>query len=124
MEEISSAQSSNRVIEQDIAVQLPIVVVRRAAVVRLAGAQLAADALDEHGAVLFGERVFALLGRQVGVQIFQLLRGDEEDMAGQQLRIAELGNVPRSASLRVADGGDDVAHAVRVRYASLRVFAV
>ena len=105
----------NRVIEQDIAVHLPIVVVRCAAVVRLAGAQLAADALDEHGAVLFGERIFALLGRQIGVQIFQLLCGDEGDMAVQQRRIAQLGILAAHGQLRVADAGDDARHSLMQR---------
>ena len=78
----------NRVVEQDIAVHVPIVVIRRAAVVRLSGAQLAADALNEHRAVLLGERIFALLGREIGVQILELLRGDEGDAAAQQRGIA------------------------------------
>jgi len=83
--------------------------------VRLAGAQLAADALDEHGAVLFGERVFALLGRQIGVQIFQLLCGDEGDMAVQQRRIAQLGILAAHGQLRVADAGDDARHSLMQR---------
>ena len=78
----------NRVVEQDIAVHVPIVVIRRATVVRLSGAQLAADALNEHRAVLLGERIFALLGREIGVQILELLRGDEGDAAAQQRGIA------------------------------------
>ena len=55
---------------------------------RLSGAQLAADALNEHRAVLLGERIFALLGREIGVQILELLRGDEGDAAAQQRGIA------------------------------------
>ena len=85
---------------------LPIVVVRRAAVVRLAGAQLAADALDEHGAVLFGERVFALLGRQIGVQIFQLLCGDEGDIGGSAAAYRTAGDTCRARSAAVSQMQD------------------
>ena len=51
--------------EQDIAVQAPVVVVRRASVMRLAVRQGAADFADEDGSVLFGDEILSFLSRPV-----------------------------------------------------------
>ena len=66
--------------EQQVAVQIPVVVVGCAAVVGLAGAQRAADLHQEHRVVLLHKGVLPFLGGQVGVQILQLLGGDEGDL--------------------------------------------
>jgi hypothetical protein len=45
----------------------------------LAGLQGTADALDEGGLVLLQKRVLTLFGREGGIEVFQLLGGDEGD---------------------------------------------
>jgi len=94
--------------EQQVAVQRPVIVVGRAAIVRFAGSQRRADALDERGMVLGHELVLALLGRQVGVQVLEFLRGDEGDVSielGFELRV-----IPLQLVERAANRGDDAAH--------------
>ena len=96
--------------EQQVAVQLPVVVVGRAAVVRPAAFQRAADLLDEHGAVLARDHVLALLRREVRVAVLELLRGDEEHIAAQLRRKA--GELPLQLVERAADRADDPAHRI------------
>ena len=69
-------------VDENIAVERPIVVVGCASVVRLAAPQRTADAHDEHGTVLLDDVVFTLLVRRVGPAILQLLRGHEGDVLG------------------------------------------
>ena len=54
--------------EQQVAVQIPVIVVRRSAIVGLAGFQLAADLHQEYRVVLLHEGILPFLGGQVGVQ--------------------------------------------------------
>ena len=76
--------AQNGVPEQDIAVQRPIIVVRRTAVVRLAGFQLAADLRQQHGAMLFEERIFTIAGHgDIGEHVLQFLCGDGGQFAAQ-----------------------------------------
>ena len=96
--------------EQQVAVQLPVVVVGRAAVVRPAALQRAADLLDEHGAVLARDHVLALLRREVRVAVLELLLGDEEHIAAQLRRKA--GELPLQLVERAADRADDPAHRI------------
>ena len=104
----------HRVPHQNVAVQRPVVIVRRAAVVRLAGFQLAADLHQEDRVVLAQDGVFALLRRLVGVHVLQLLRRDEEDLAVELRMQARERNAERI--VRLADGADDVAHgALQIR---------
>ena len=67
--------------KEEIAVELPVVVVGRAAAVRLARSQRPADLRDEGGRVLFDEGGLALFGRKFGPAVFKFLRGDEGDLA-------------------------------------------
>ena len=68
---------------QNVAVQLPVVIVGGTAVMGLAALQLVADAHDEHRLIESTNSVFPLLGGQVGPGVLQLLRGDEENIVGQ-----------------------------------------
>ena len=64
MLEISKAQSKSIIPEQDISVQLPVVIVGRPAVMRLAGGKLIADLHQEYAAHtprVIG--IFTFLGR-------------------------------------------------------------
>ena len=92
--------------EEDVAVELPVIIVGGAAVVGLAGAELAADLHDAGGAVLLDEGLLTLgASGQVGVHILQCLGGDEGHFPAQvgvKLGIADLQPV-----VGVADGTDD-----------------
>ncbi len=66
---------------QDVAVQLPIVIVRRASVVALAGLQGLADLHQKDGAVSAADFAFPFRGGQVREPVLQLLGGDEIDVA-------------------------------------------
>ena len=59
--------------EQQVAVQIPVVIVRGAAVMGLAAAQGCTDLHQEGGAVLLDKGIFPLLRGQIGVLILQLL---------------------------------------------------
>ena len=76
---------------QQVAVEVPVVVVGGAAVVGLAGAQLAADAGEEGDGVLLHKGVLPLLGGHSGVEVLQLLGGDEGHLGGQLRQYAQLG---------------------------------
>lgn len=77
--------------EEDVAVQGPVVVVRGAAVVGLAGLQSAADLHEEGGGVVLDPVVLPLLGGGVGPQVLQLLAGDEGDVPLDLRQDAQLG---------------------------------
>ena len=85
----------NRVPHDDVAVEslvtafgrgAPVVVVRGAPVVPLSVGQFAADADQEQRAVFAGRRLLALLGRQRGELLQQLLGLEERDPLGQDGR--------------------------------------
>ena len=70
--------------EEDIAVERPVVVIGRAAIVGLAGLQLAADLHDERGLCLFQIGALALGGiGDVGEHVLQLLGGDGGHVAAE-----------------------------------------
>ena len=94
--------------EQKVAVQAPVVIIRGAAVVGLAALQLAADLLDEDGAVLLGKGVFPLFGGKVRPAVLQLLAGDKGHLPAQAA--GELGKLPFQFVQSGADGVDDVLH--------------
>ena len=94
--------------EQQIAVERPVVVVGRAAVVLDAGVQGKTDLHQEDGAVLTADGILALLGGEVGVLVLQLLRGDEEHVAGELGVQAREGDAERV--VRLDDGADNVTH--------------
>ena len=73
-------------------VQIPVVVVRSAAVVGLAALQRGTDLHQKGGAVLLHEGILALLRGQVRVPIFQFLGGDKGHVRGVQG--ASLLNIP------------------------------
>ena len=92
--------------EHQVAVQGPVVVVRGAAVVGLAAFQFAADADDDGGGMLFDEGVLSLLAGESGVEVLQLLGGDEGHVPVQiQL---DLGVHAFDGREGGADGVDDV----------------
>ena len=66
--------------EQQIAVQIPVVIVGGTAVMGLTALQRSADLHQEGGAVLLHKGVLTLLRGQVRVLVLQLLRGDEGDV--------------------------------------------
>ena len=98
----------HRVPHQDIAVEVPVVIVGRTAVVRLAGFQLAADLHEKDRVVLAQNFVLALLGGLVRVHILQFLRGDEEHLAVKLCVQARERDAQRV--VRLADSADDIAH--------------
>ena len=61
-----------------------VVVVGGAVVVLLAVRQLRADADDKHRTILLADGILALLGRERGVALQELLRVDERDLLGQE----------------------------------------
>ena len=67
--------------EEEVAVELPVVVVGRAAAVRFARLQRPADLRDEGGRVLSDEGGLALFGGKLGPAVLELLRRDEGDLA-------------------------------------------
>ena len=94
--------------EQDVAVQLPVVVVRRPAVVGLAAFQLVADLHEEHAAVLAADQILALLGRFVRISVLQFLGSDKVNVLGQVLGCLWV-FVPHLV-LHVLDDLEDLAH--------------
>ena len=66
--------------QKDVTIELPVIIVRRSAVVFFTGFKHAADLFDEDSFFLFRDGVFPFLWRLVRVQILQLLRCDEEDL--------------------------------------------
>ena len=96
--------------EQQVAVQLPVVVVRGAAVVGFAALERGTDLHQEGGAVLLHEGVLALLRGQVGVFVFQLLGGDEGHVGAVQGQLLQLGEHGMQVHLGGAHSGHDGAH--------------
>ena len=96
--------------EEQVAVQAPVIVVGGAAVVGLAASQLAADLLDEHGPVLFGDDALPLLGGELGVHVLQLLGGEEEHIPAQVG--VQAGKLPLQLVQSAADGADNPADGV------------
>jgi len=82
-------------------------VVGGAAVVGLSGGQCPADALDEGRVVGLEEAVLPLLGREVGIEVLELLGTDEAEVTVE--RDLELGVVPLELVQGAADGGGDAA---------------
>ena len=96
------------IIEDDVAVERPVVIVGRPAVVLFARAQLAADLHDEGGAVLADVRRFALFGGEVGIHILQLLGGDKADLVAEV--VIQRGVFGADGVRRRLQGGVDLFH--------------
>ncbi len=96
----------NLVPEENVAVQVPVVIVRGTAVMGLSGAELAADLHDAGGLVFLHIGPLPLgAGGQIGVHVFQSLGGDEGNLSvqfGAQLREPDMEPV-----VGIADGPDD-----------------
>ena len=75
----------NRIVNEDVGVQCPVIVVGCTAVVGLAVFELIADLHDADSALCFGDEIFTLLGRVVREHVCKLLGGDEENLTGQNL---------------------------------------
>ena len=93
---------------EDVAVQLPVVIVRSPAVVALAGGQGLADLHQEHSPVLAADLPLPLVGGQVGKAVLQLLGGDEIHVPV-RLEGQDREGVAQSGG-GVADGPHDVPH--------------
>ena len=89
---------------QQVAVQVPVVVVGGPAVVGLARLQLAADAHEEGHRVLLHKGVLPLLGGKVGVAVLQLLGGDEGDLLRDLGQDGQLGEHGAQEGLGVPQG--------------------
>ena len=98
------------VAEDNIAVQVPVIVVGGAPVVLLAGAERFADLHDKAGRVRFGVLVLALGGREIGIHVLQLLTRDEGYVAAQMG--AQLREFPFQLVAGHADGRYDAPHGV------------
>ena len=98
--------------EQQVAVQIPVVVVGGAAIVGLAALEGSTDLHQEGGAVLLDDGILPLLRGQVGVLILQLLGGDEGDVGGVERQILQLGEHGVQVHLGGTDRRHDGAHDV------------
>ena len=96
--------------EQQVAVQIPVVVVGGAAVVGLAALEGSADLHQEGGAVLLDDGILPLLRGQAGILILQLLGGDEGDVGGVERQILQLGEHGVQVHLGGTDRRHDGAH--------------
>ena len=67
--------------EEEVAVELPVVIVRRSAVVTVTGLQLAADLHNEGCGVILYECTLTLTTREIGVHILKLLCGHERNVS-------------------------------------------
>src|SRR5699024_9014734 len=81
--------------EENVAVEVPVVVVGGAPVVGLAALELPADALEEDGLLLPADGVLPLLGGEVGPAVLQLLGGDEGHVPAELYTQAGEGHVQR-----------------------------
>ena len=96
--------AAHAVPHQQVAVQIPVVIVGGAAVVGLSGAQLAANPNQEGGGMLLHKGVLPLLGRFVGIEILQLLGGDKGDFRGQNRQNGQLGENGVEEALGLGQG--------------------
>ena len=71
------------VVEQQVAVQLPVIIVGGSAVVGFAGEQFVTDLHDEYCFEFSADGMFSFLGSQIGIFVFQFLRSDEFYFAAQ-----------------------------------------
>ena len=109
--------TQNRIPDEDITIQshlavlshgAPVIIVRSSAIMLLAIAQLAANALYKYSAILLADCILALLRRKVWIHIEQILRMNEMNILRQerlQLRI-----MLASQELGTQDGTIDAAH--------------
>ena len=74
----------HRIVDDDIAVQLPVVIVRRAAVVGFAGGQCSAYLLKENGTVLLGEFPLALVRTELRIGVLKFLCAHKGDLIRQE----------------------------------------
>ena len=70
------------IVNDNVTVERPVVLVGSSAVVRLAALQLAADLREEDSSVFLCRKVFAFLGCLVGITVFKLLCGDKCNILG------------------------------------------
>ena len=75
----------DRVVDDDVRIQGPVVIVRRTSVMGLAVPQGPANLHDADRALGLGYVVLPLLGRIVREHLLQLACGDEEDVVGKNL---------------------------------------
>ena len=75
----------NRIINDDITVQLPVIIVRCTTVVWFAGCQHLTDLHDEYGTFFLYNLIFTILGRKTRIHIFKFLGSDKENILRKNL---------------------------------------
>ena len=111
----------HRIVDQNIRVELPVVVVRRPPVVGETTAQLVADLHDADGSLGPGDDVLPLLGGLFGEPGLQLLGGDEINIVGQDLFNIIIAD--RHVFLGLSEDPVDIAHDVLEGVQSAVLFA-
>ena len=96
------------VVDDDVGIQRPVVVVGRAAVMRLAVRELVTDLHEADGTLFPGDPVLALLGIAVRIHGLELAGRDEEDVMRQQLFNIVI--TDRHVLFRLAEHAVDVLH--------------
>ena len=72
------------IVDDDIPVQRPVVIIRSAAVMRFAGSQSVSDLHQEHSTILLRSKTFPLPRRLIRITVFQLLRSEKSNLRGQE----------------------------------------
>ena len=73
------------IVDEDIRIELPVIVVGRTAVVGLSGGEFVTDLHQAYSALFAADQVLPLLGSLSGVEGLQLGGRDEENIVGQDL---------------------------------------
>ncbi len=103
--------TQNRIPDEDITIQshlavlshgAPVIIVRSSAIMLLAIAQLASDALYKYSAILLADFILALLRRKVWIHIEQILRMNKMNLLRQER--LQLGIMLASQELGTQDG--------------------
>ena len=95
---------------QQVAVQIPIIIVRCAAVMGFAGLQRPTNADQKRSGVLLDKGVLPLLGGQVGIQVLQFLSRQEGNIRIQLRQHRQLGKYRTQERLGVGQRLDDGVH--------------
>ena len=100
----------NRVPEQDISVEIPVVIVRCTSIVWLSGAEFSADALDKDGSVFFCKAVLPLLRRQIRPAVLKLLSGNKRHIAVVKRHTHQLRILAANRKLCITDAAHNAAY--------------
>ena len=100
----------HRVPQQNVAVEVPVVIVGSTAVVGLTRLERAADLHEEGGGMILHPGVLPLLGGEVGPAVLQLLGGDKAHLRAQGRQRSEPGVDRAQGGLGLTHGLDDGAY--------------